>query len=323
MRKLLPLLLCCLLLTGCTRDPLAPMATTNTSTALPAPAVDGLPVEENQATLWFRYGEEPFLAAETRDISTARTESYAHTLLQALLSGPSAASTELGGLFPPGTRVISVHQSGRLMFVTLSKHIMNRFADEPENWRNQADWAVEVPLRRELAMQSIVATLTENCAVDQVIILVEQMDTATDSLRLRQSYYALDGSAALADPLQRNESLLLSPARTVEVILQCWQESDWLRLYRYVARRDPATGMAQPDESSFVQQMADCPHLLHASAQGGSVFNDGRTAVFTVDGAWLVEGAEVPFTGMVLRLTRESGVWRVGLSQLIGREALQ
>ena len=323
MRKLLPLLLCCLLLAGCTRDPLEPMVTATNEASLPAPAVAGLPMRESRATLWFRYGEEPLLAAETREISTARTESYAFSLMSALLNGPSAASTELEGLFPSGTRVISVHQSGRLMFVTLSRHIMNGFPDEPGSWRDQADWAIEVPLRRELAMQSIAATLTENCDVDQVIILVEQTDAATDSLRLRQGYYTLDGSTSLADPLQRDEHLLLSPARTAEVILQCWQESDWTRLYRYIAHHDPATGDPRPEESAFVQQMKVLPHLLRAEAQGGNVSEDGRSAVFTVNGAWLANGTEAPFSGMVLRLIREDGVWRVGLSQLIGREALQ
>ena len=32
---------------------------------------------------------------------------------------------------------------------------------------------------------------------------------------------------------------------------------------------------------------------------------------------------EQPFAGMVLRLIREKGVWRVALSQLTGREALE
>ena len=323
MRKLLPLLLCCLLLAGCTRDPLEPMVTATNEASLPAPAVAGLPMRKSRATLLFRYGEEPLLAAETREISTARTESYAFSLMSALLNGPSAASTELEGLFPSGTRVISVHQSGRLMFVTLSRHIMNGFPDEPGSWRDQADWAIEVPLRRELAMQSIAATLTENCDVDQVIILVEQTDAATDSLRLRQGYYTLDGSTSLAEPLQRDERLLLSPARTAEVILQCWQESDWTRLYRYIAHHDPATGDPRPEESAFVQQMTVLPHLLRAEAQGGNVSEDGRSAVFTVNGAWLANGAEAPLSGMVLRLIREGCVWRVGLSQLIGREALQ
>lgn len=312
MKKLLPLLLCCLLLAGCTRDPLAPIAAPSASD-IPAPVVTGLPENQDQATLWFRYGTEPLLAPETRVISHSRAEGHALSILRALIDGPDATSHGLGSLFPQGTQVISCTQSGNIMFVMLSRHIMNGYADEPAAWRDDPYWAAEIPLRRQLAMQSIAATLTENCEVDTVVILVEH--SGSDSLRLRQSYY-MEDSDALAEPLLRDESLLLTPARTAEVILQCWQEGDFARLYQYVAAIDPATHAARPEESDFLALMADAPRLLHAKADGGSVSLDGNSAVFTVSGAWLEAGQEVPFTGMVLRLTREQGVWRVGLSQL-------
>ncbi len=316
-RIFLLLLLCCLLLTGCTRDPLAPIAAHSVN-SIPAPVVSGLPEQSDLATLWFRYGTEPFLAPETRVIAHSRAEGHALAILRALIDGPGASSNGLDDLFPQGTQVISCTQSGNIMFVMLSKHIMNGYADEPTTWRDDPYWAAEVPLRRELAMQSIAATLTENCPVDTVVILVEH--SGSDTLRLRQSYY-MEDSDALADPLTRDESLLLTPARTAEVILQCWQEGDFSRLYRYVAAMDPTTGIARPEESEFLALMADMPRLLHARTEGGSVSLDGKTAVFTVSGVWLEEGNETPFTGMVLRLTREQGVWRVGLSQL-RREAL-
>ncbi|MBQ7137924.1 MAG: GerMN domain-containing protein [Clostridia bacterium] len=316
-RITLLLLLCCLLLSGCTRDPLAPIAAPSANNIL-APVVTGLPEQSDLATLWFRYGAEPLLAPETRVITHSRAEGHALAIMRALIDGPGASSNDLAGLFPQGTQVISCTQSGNIMFVMLSKHIMNGYADEPAAWRDDPYWAAEVPLRRELAMQSIAATLTENCPVDTVVILVEQ--SGSDSLRLRQSYY-MEDSDALADPLIRNESLLLTPARTVEVIRQCWQEGDFARLYQYVATLDPTTSIARPEESEFLALMADMPRLLHARAEGGSVSLDGKTAVFTVSGVWLEEGNETPFTGMVLRLTREQGIWRIGLNQL-RREAL-
>lgn len=321
MRKLLPLLLCCLLLTGCVRDPIAPMVS-DAAGDVPAPAVAGLPAVSNTATLWFRYGEEAFLAPERRELLSSPQESYALRLLQALLEGPGAATAELGGLFPQGTQALSVTQSGRVMFVTLSRHIMNGYADEPANWRDNPEWATEVPLRRKLAMQSIAATLTENCEVDTVVILVEQGREATDSLRLRQGYYTLDNDTALADPLKRDEALLLTPIRMAEIILECWQTRDFTRLYRYVARTDPATAQPRPEEAAFVAAMNELPHLLWAVAEGGSVSADGQASVFTVGGAWLDAGVERPFDGMVLHLIREKGLWRVGLSELTGREAL-
>lgn len=323
MRRMLFLLLIalCMLPGGCARDPLAPIAASG-SPEIPAPAVSDLPRTQRSATLWFRFGTEPLLAAETREFSAAPQDIDALLILQALLEGPGAAGTELQPLFPQGTRVLAVQQSGRLMFVTLSRHIMNGFADEPDDWRAHPVWAEEVPLRRRLAMQSIAATLTENFGVDQVVILVEQSATVTDSLRLRNAYYTLDGDTTLAEPLMRDEALLLTPARTAEVILQCWQECDWARLYRYIARNAPFTGMTRPDEDAFIQQMAAEKRLLYAEAAGGSVSLDGKEAVFTLRGAFLQDGQAQPFSGMVLRLTREKGIWRVDLSQLTGREAL-
>lgn len=320
MRKILLPLLLCLLLSSCARDPLAPMAYSGQPVDVPAPAADALPQMQDQATLWFRFGAEPFLAAETRTIAHAPTQTHALAILQELLEGPGTASAALTSLFPQGTQVLSVTQSGRIMFVTLSRHIMNGYADEPANWRDQPQWAVEVPLRRQLAMQSIAATLTENFAVDTVVILVDQ--TSTDSLRLRQGYFTLDGDTALADPLVRDESLLLSPSRTAEVILQCWQEGDYGRLYQYIAPVDPMTGTVRPDEEAFAALLASQKPLLRATVAGGSVSADGQHAVFTVSGAYLDESAEAPFSGMVLHLHREKGIWRIGLSQLTGREAL-
>lgn len=313
------MLLGCFLLTGCMRDPVSDMATDSGDAVIPAPAADEPTLLEHTAVLWFRFGDEPYLAAETRRLSYTAEDGDALALLRMLMQGPSAASTELNALFPVGTRVISVHQSGRIMFVTLSRHILNAYADEPDAWRDDPAWATEVPLRRRLAMQSIAATLTENCAVDEVIILVEQSTEVTDSLRLRQGYYTLDGDTALADVLRRDETLLLTPARTAEVILQYWQEADWVRLHRYLALRDPATGQSRPEVSAFAAQMAGTPHLLVGTADGGSISADGQSALFTLRGTWLTQGVQQSFSGRTLRLVREKGLWRVGVSELLER----
>ncbi len=325
MRRLILLLLACLLLTGCTaHDPLVPMAATVTDEHFVIPEPDGtaLPDTQESATLWFRFGAEPLLAPEQRHISVSPTTPYELALMQALLSGPAASSTELHSLFPPGTRVLSTHRQGRLLFVTLSRQIMNDYADEPDSWAADASWQIESPLRRTLAMQSIAATITENCDVDQVVILVEQSSTATDSLRLRQSYYRAGGDAsALAAPLTRSEALLLSPQTTMETILQCWSERDWARLYLYTARRDPATGLDRPAYEDFAAAMDALPHLTDSRVSGGNVTADGQRAAFTLHAALLRDGHESALEDVLVRLCRERGIWRIGLSQLTGREA--
>lgn len=318
MKRLLPLLLLCLMLTGCTaHDPLAPMVSTATDLTAPAPAAMQAIQRNESATLWFRFGAEALLAPEARTLSLSPSAPYELTLLQALLSGPSASSLELRGLYPPGTRVIATHRQGRTLFVTLSRQIMNDWADEPQGTVPEE----EIALRRQLGMQAIAATVTENCDVDEVVILVEQGTELSGSLRLRQGYYRTDGDAnTLADPLKRNEQMLLTPQTTLRVILQCWSERDWLRLYPYIARTDPATGAARPDYANFAAQMNGLPHLTESSFTGGSVTPDGLSAAFTFDASFLEDGHSTEVSRGLIRLCRERGIWRIGLSQLTRRE---
>ena len=320
--KWLLLLLCCLLLSGCTaHDPLMPMASTATGLNIPAPEASELPPQEEAATLWFRFGEEALLAPESRSLNLSPTAPYELTLLQTLVGGPSASSTELSGLFPSGTRVTATYRQGRRLFVTLSRQIMNDWADEPDGWQLLPEWQQEVPLRRMLAMQSIAATVTENCDVDEVVILIEQGQQITDSLRLRQRYYRTGGDEnALAAPLRRDEALLLTPTTTLSVILQCWSERDWSRLYPFIARTDPATGLERPGSTEFAALMDALPHLTQSSFHGGSISPNGLYATFSFDAALMQDGHTSAISSGVIRLCRERGIWRIGLSQLIERE---
>lgn len=321
-RLMLLLLAACLLLTGCARhDPLADIASTATDLSIPAPAEDGVIRQSDTATLWFRFGDEGLLAPEERTLELTPTTPYELTLLQALLGGPSASSLELSGLYPPGTRVVSTLRQGRTLFVTLSRQIMNKWPDEPETIPSDARQASEIRLRRRLGMQAIAATVTDNCEADQVIILVEQGSELTSSLRLRESYYRMvTDTSVLAAPLTRDESLLLTPANTLQVILQCWAARDWQRLYPFVARTDPATGAVRPDYAGFAAAMNALPHLTQSSFTGGSVSSDGLRAIFTLEASLLADGQPAALHSAVIRLHRERGIWRVGMSQLTERE---
>ncbi len=147
---------------------------------------DDAAATDTSALIWYRYGDEPMLAAERRTVSRLPNEPYETALLRLLLEGPSLNAPALRGLFPAGTRVISTSRQGEMLFVTLSYQLMNGYSDEPSNWRSDTAWAQEVPLRRRLAMQAIAATVTENTTAQQVVILLEQRGETTDSMRLRQ-----------------------------------------------------------------------------------------------------------------------------------------
>ena len=306
-----------LALAGCDADPLAGLASPQPATVSANEALSAAPAREQSACLWFRYLDEPYLAREERMIISGGAASRERRLMEALLAGPQASSTGLMPLFPPGVRLLSTHQNGRILFVTLSRQIMDPWPDEPAAWSSDPYWRAEVPLRRRLAMQAIAATMTENCDVDQVIILCEQTDASSESMRLRESYYrAGDRSSQLAAPLTRPDDCLLTPDNTLEVILTCWSERSWSRLQRYCA----ASSDAPVDTDAFSARMEALPHLTAFTAGSASLSPDGREAVFPLEATYLLDGQPVTHRGMI-RLTQQHGQWRIPLSQLEGREA--
>ncbi len=311
------LLLILLLLTGCTSEPLAPLSVTSAPQEDDVPAPESSTADiEQQSVLWFRFGDEPLLAAEEHTISRLPNESYETALLKALLSGPVLGSASLTALFPSGTRIVSTVRQDDLLFVTLSSQIMNRLSDEPENWRSDASWRTEIPLRRQLAMQSIAATITENTTVQQIVILVEPNGDVTDSIRLRQTYYTLDSAdSSLAEPLVRDESLLLTPANTLNVILTLLKSQDYARLYRYVAQEDPDTGEDKPSSDAFAEAFRASAALVSFSVSGGNVF--GSQAVFTLSGLTTKNGMDQTISGRVVHLCRKNGIWQISFSQLL------
>ncbi|MBR2717671.1 MAG: GerMN domain-containing protein [Clostridia bacterium] len=318
MKKLLILLLVCvLLLSGCTAAlPLAGSTATSVpgvSVRLPeAQAPAELDTRET-ATLYFRYLAEPFLAPETRIITASPSRAYEMTLLTALLAGPGSHATDLTALFPAGTRVLSTVTQGRTLFVTLSQEILSPYPDDA------GISAAEQQLRRQLCMQSIVATVTENCDIDQVQILVEQTGAASGSLRLQESYFLQDpASTRPVGPMTRNPDLLLTPSRTMELVCSLWKSRDWQRLYQYIALRDPTTGAGRVSYRDFVTAMENLPLLSGYTISGGSVTLDGTQATYVFDAATLQGSRETFHQGCILRLCRESGLWRVSLPQLTG-----
>lgn len=317
-KRVLILLFCALLLTGCSPMglPMGGTSATNvpgTNPILPAAQAPAALDSRETATLYFRYLSEPFLAQETRSITHSPSKPYELSLLTELLSGPGSHSADLTALFPAGTQVLSTVTQGRTLFVTLSREILSGYPDDSSiNPQEQQ-------LRRKLCMQSIVATITENCDIDQVQILVEQTGNATGSLRLQESYFMADPqSTALVGTMSRDESLLLSPGSTMELICHLWRSRDWQRLYQYIALRDPSTGVERVNYRDFVTAMENLPMLSAYEISGGSVTQDGTLATYSLTATTLKASRETTHQGCILRLCREGGIWRITLNQLTG-----
>lgn len=309
--QLLALLLAVMTLGGCTMpaDPLEEAVSTlvpHADTVLPLPGEEDRFPRGNEATLYFRYLDEPCLASETRAVASSASMPLERTLTEALIAGPGTSSGHLSGLFPAGTRVLSTVHQGRTIFVTFSKEILSAYPDEPAAWQEDAFWKTEVPLRRQLCMQALAATLTENCDADQVCVLVEQ-SAATDSLRLRRNYYQPGSSdTSPAELLTRRDDLLLTPDNSLQMILTLWQQRNWQRLTRYLLSGEDAAFTAQADK---------LPHLTDFAFTGPSI--SGNRATFTVQ-------LDIPGTASqprVMRLYFSGGLWKMDAHDLLSLTA--
>ena len=286
---------------------------------LPAAVPSGTEVEQrDKATVWFRFLNTPYLAPEDRAIVRTSGQSFETALLETLFSGPGTQHPELGGLFPEGVRVRSAVLQGRTLLVTVSAEFTGRLRDEPVDWQENTAWRVEVPLRRRLAMQALVATVTENCDADEVLVLVEQPGDGTPQ-RLRQNWFEDDSEDdVLARPQRRDDALLLTPMGTARVIAELYTVRDWERLYRFVSGADPAAGDSA-GYRSFVAAMEAGPDLVSAWCSGCNVTLDGQEATATVNLAWTgPDGTERRTDARVFRMQRENGVWKIGMDQLTG-----
>lgn len=319
------LLLLCVTLSGCASVALPFQNATatlvpGTNPALPEAEAPASLNSRETATLYFRYLNEPYLAPENRMITHSPNRPFELALLTELLSGPGTRSAELTALFPEGTRALSTVLQGRTLFVTLSREIMNAYPDEPTTWQSDPAWREEVRMRRTLCMQSLVATITENCDVDRVQVLVEQDASGTGSVRLQARYFMEDPqSTELAGPIFREESLLLTPATAIDVMLTLWQSRDWQRLYQYIALRDPVTGLDRVNYRDFVTAMVNQPILTDFSLSGGSVNRQGTQATYTLTATLMDHGGtQRQAEKRILRLWRENDLWRITLSQLTG-----
>ena len=215
----------CGLLCSCTRaaNPLVQ------AEATPLPGVEqrlhaATAAEDNAASwdvvLYFRYLDYSMLAGESRTLTVRKDESSEAALVRALLAGPSAGEMNLRRALGEDVGLKEVTASGDMLFITLTNSLLRDGI--PDGWRSDEFWAEEAPVRRRLAMASIADTVMENLPYTRVQILIDGGESA--AIRLDRSYY-LTGEQGPADPLSRDESLLLSPYNTAALLMEAWRFS--------------------------------------------------------------------------------------------------
>lgn len=270
--------------------------------------------DEAEATLYFRFAGTGALGAQAARLDLGRDETVARLIVDRLIEGPSGARGKLTGLFPQGTRVLSASGEGSTAFVTLSREFLGRPSGAPAGWEDSAEWQEEAALRRRLAAQSIVLSLTEDARYQRVQLYVADSDD--DAPRRIESYWfdtsVTDPSLVLA-ACGRDESFLLTPRRALEMALSAWRARDYETLYALLSRED-----APPSLDAFEQRMREADvTLLRCEVSEGAVSMDGQRATLVVDAELRArEGGDAQIVREAVPLSREDGNWALSYATL-------
>ena len=265
-----------------------------------------------EATLYFRFGQTQALGMERVQLDISREETVASLIVQRLIEGPSASHAQLSGVFPQGTQVISIGAEGSTAFVTLSSAFLGKPDGAPAGWEDSAAWQEEAALRRALAVQSVVLSLTEDGRYQRVQFYVADSD---DDVPRRIELYWFD--AAQTDPAPvlaacgRDEAAMLTPHRALEMILTAWQQRDWAALYALLTDT--------PSLSAFETQMKEIDAtLLSYETTAGTVSADGQRATLVLDAQIRAhEGGDAQIIRESVPLSRVSDNWTMKLDTLL------
>ena len=307
------LLACALLFTGCMAAPPDSLIRggTDGQSLISASTAELAPAEKSVA-LYFRYGNSAYLAPEERRIQVQRNESLEKALVQALIDGPSAAAPALTPLFPAGTEVLAVTTQDDTLFITFSDAFLGRYTDEPGDTAI-GEWRTEGPMRRQLCLDSLAASLTEAGLCVQVQVLVYQGAGKSTSMRLQKGFLNRTGDDTLLPPLTRREDCLLTPYRTASLLLSAWMAQDWASLYDLTAQEG---AVSRPSEQTAADVFAASQALTGFFLSPGTVSYDGRTAVFSADLTLRGAGRDDTVSAYPLLLIREGSLWKMDYSKL-------
>ena len=235
-----------------------------------------------EVALYYRFADTDVLGVERAQLDIRREETVATRIVQRLIDGPGVGHDRLGGLFPSGTRLISVTGEATTAFVTLSSEFLGRPDGAPADWEDSSSWQDEATLRRRLAVQSIALALTEGGRFQRVQLYVAEND---DEIPQRIPMALLDTDvtdpALVLAACPRDEQAMLTPGRALEMAMEAWQAQDWAALYPLMAdaQDDPL-----PTLSVFETEMAEPGiSLLTYSVSAGTVSFDGQTATLVLD----------------------------------------
>ncbi len=266
-------------------------------------------------TLYFRFAQTGILGMQHAQLDIRREETIATRIVQRLIDGPDIAHERLSGVFPQGTKLISVTGEGTTAFVTLSTDFLGKPDGAPSDWEDLSVWQEEAALRRRLAAQSIALALTEGGRYQRVQLYVAEND---DDIPRRIAMAWMDTNvtdpALVLAPCPRDEQATLTPGSAMTMIMEAWQAKDWAKMYPLMAdtQEEPLGAL-----SVFESEMNDRDvSLLQYSVTPGTVSFDGQTATLVLDAKIRSEYGDAQIVRESVALTRVQDNWAMDADTL-------
>lgn len=268
-----------------------------------------------EVTLYHRYLDTAYLGQEEYLLSVPMDSTVEKAIVSALLDGPDGRHTSLSSVFPEGTRVIAATKNGDTVTVTLNRAFLTVPEEATAVWQQDEYWAREVPLRRRMALEALVLSLTEDARCQQVQLLVEAQEEGAAPERLaRAFFYPEEGNAGIAlEAIARDVEALLTPRVTVQLALEAWLQKDFERLYNFLNATIGDGKEPMPSVAEFAETLSlEGYTLLDFQAQEGSISPDNARATVTADITYAgANGAPTKREGVSFALRRIGGDWKI------------
>ncbi len=310
------LTLALMLITGCASKPVKPASPSEKPDQTTAP-IDTEDQRENsyQYDLYFGFENSDYLVAQRTTIKAANDISIEQMLLEALIAGP-ASGEGVERLIDSSTVVRSIQPNNGCLFVVFSSEFTNPVG-MPENWESDDELKALVQKRRQMAVWSVVNTLTELGRYSKVQIL---LDLNGDGTGQRVSRYDLGFSddpndTTRLEPLARNDAVIYDAEVALHDFIRSLDSRDYDRAAQCVATLD---GSERPDNNALTASFsgADLTFLTYAliSCQ---VSSDGLSALILIDYELQSGNRTDIFKDIPIRMIREGGYWRVSYNSAV------
>lgn len=177
-----------------------------------------LTTRKNLASLYYRYGKQNILVAEEREIEVRSGEIAEYAILKELLKGPRSSSGMLSALISSDVEVLNAVplQENRILAITFSESFLGGNAQFDEQGER---------LRRELLLQSICLSITDNTPYLGIQIFIRPNDVSKSIYRLDNSFLLQSNTLPLL-PIVREDSFLSNPQNNARLFLSAWSKND-------------------------------------------------------------------------------------------------